>query len=98
VDSNSLFATQSFVWGLHGICTPHRIPFARSPVLRRVPPPYKLDSLRQAKLDSLRQVAVPSKDVARVLRPVDVPALKRFTRSRVLPQPLPTAQHARAEA
>ncbi len=90
MDSNSLFATQSFVCGLHGICTPHRIPFARNPVLQRVPSPCKLNSPRL--------VVVPNKDVARVLRPVDVPALKRFTGFRVFPQPLPTAQYARAEA
>lgn len=48
MDSNSLFTTQTFVWGLQGICTLQRIPFAPNLVLQQVPPPYNLNSLLQA--------------------------------------------------
>ena len=48
MDSNSLFATQTFVWGLQGMCTLQRIPFAPNLVLQQVPPPYNLSSLQQA--------------------------------------------------
>ena len=48
MDSNSLFATQTFVWGLQGMCTLQSIPFAPNLVLQQVPPPYNLNSLQQA--------------------------------------------------
>ena len=48
VDSNLPISTQSFIWGLGGICQLQRIPFAPELVLRQIPPPYNLLSLQRA--------------------------------------------------
>ncbi len=43
-----LFATETFVWGLQGMCHLQRIPFAPNLVLQQVAPPYNLESLQRA--------------------------------------------------
>jgi subfamily B ATP-binding cassette protein HlyB/CyaB len=48
LDSNLLFATDTFVWGLQGMCHLQRVPFAPNLVLQQVAPPYSLNSLQQA--------------------------------------------------
>ena len=48
LDSNSLFAADTFAWGLQGMCHLHRIPFDPNLVLQQVPPPYTIISLQQA--------------------------------------------------
>ena len=48
MDSNSLFAADTFAWGLQGMCQLHRIPFAPGLVLQQLPPPYTVFSLQQA--------------------------------------------------
>jgi subfamily B ATP-binding cassette protein HlyB/CyaB len=46
--SNWLFATETFVWGLQGMCHLQRIPFAPNLVLQQNSPPYNLASLQHA--------------------------------------------------
>lgn len=41
-------ATETFLWGLQGMCHLQRIPFAANLVLQQVPPPYDLTSLQLA--------------------------------------------------
>ena len=48
LDRMLLFATETFVWGLQGMCHLQRIPFAPNLVLQQVAPPYDLNSLQQA--------------------------------------------------
>ena len=48
MDSNLPISTQSFIWGLGGICQLQRIPFAPELVLRQITPPYNLLSLQRA--------------------------------------------------
>ena len=48
LDRNLLFATDTFVWGLQGMCHLQRIPFAPNLALQQVAPPYGLNSLQQA--------------------------------------------------
>ena len=48
LDRKWLFATDTFVWGLQGMCHLQRIPFASTLVLQQVAPPYNLNSLQQA--------------------------------------------------
>ncbi len=48
LDRHWLFATETFVWGLQGMCHLQRIPFAPNLVLQQVAPPYDLNSLQQA--------------------------------------------------
>ena len=48
MDRKWLFATDTFVWGLQGMCHLKRIPFAPNLVLQQVAPPYSLHSLQQA--------------------------------------------------
>ena len=43
-----LFAAETFVWGLQGMCHLQRIPFAPDLVLQQVAPPYDLISLQHA--------------------------------------------------
>ena len=46
--SHWLFATETFVWGLQGMCHLQRIPFAPNLVLQQVAPPYGLNALQLA--------------------------------------------------
>lgn len=46
--SHWLFATETFVWGLQGMCHLQRIPFAPNLILQQVAPPYGLNSLQLA--------------------------------------------------
>ena len=48
LDRKWLFATDTFVWGLQGMCHLQRIPFAPNLVLQQVAPPYGMHSLQQA--------------------------------------------------
>jgi ATP-binding cassette, subfamily B, bacterial HlyB/CyaB len=48
LDSTLLFSSESYAWGLHGICQLHRIPFAPQVVLQQIPPPYTLLSFQHA--------------------------------------------------
>ncbi len=48
MNSSTLFSSDSYTWGLHGICRLYRIPFAPNVVLQQVPPPYTLLSFHQA--------------------------------------------------
>ena len=48
MDRKWLFATDTFVWGLQGMCHLQRIPFAPNLVLQQVAPPYGMHSLQQA--------------------------------------------------
>lgn len=41
-------ATETFLWGLQGMCHLQRIPFAANLVLQQVAPPYSLESLQHA--------------------------------------------------
>lgn len=41
-------ATETFLWGLQGMCHLQRIPFAANLVLQQVPPPYGLESMQLA--------------------------------------------------
>jgi subfamily B ATP-binding cassette protein HlyB/CyaB len=41
-------ATETFLWGLQGMCHLQRIPFAANLVLQQVAPPYDLESMRLA--------------------------------------------------
>ena len=41
-------ATETFLWGLQGMCHLQRIPFAPNLVLQQVPPPYRLESMQLA--------------------------------------------------
>jgi subfamily B ATP-binding cassette protein HlyB/CyaB len=48
LNSNPLFTTDAFLWGLGAICQLHRIPFAPNLLLQQIAPPYSLVSLQQA--------------------------------------------------
>lgn len=48
MESTWLFAADTFVWGLQGMCHIQRIPFAPNLVLQQVAPPYDLNSLQLA--------------------------------------------------
>ena len=48
MNSNPLFTTDAFLWGLGAICQLHRIPFAPNLLLQQFAPPYSLVSLQQA--------------------------------------------------
>ena len=41
-------ATETFLWGLQGMCHLQRIPFAANLVLQQVAPPYTLESMQLA--------------------------------------------------
>ena len=41
-------ATETFLWGLQGMCHLQRVPFAANLVLQQVPPPYNLESIQRA--------------------------------------------------
>jgi subfamily B ATP-binding cassette protein HlyB/CyaB len=47
-DERILFAADTCLWGLGGICQFHRIPFARDAVLQQFPPPHDLLVLQRA--------------------------------------------------
>ena len=84
LDSKWLFATDTFVWGLQGMCHLQRIPFAPNLVLQQVAPPYTLNSLQHAaetlglkagvKLASVNDLASLPLPCLAVLRPAAAPA------------------------
>ena len=83
LDSKWLFATDTFVWGLQGMCHLQRIPFAPNLVLQQVAPPYTLNSLQHAaetlglkagvKLASVNDLASLPLPCLAVLRPAAAP-------------------------
>lgn len=48
MSAEGLLATETYIWGLQGICQLHRIPFSRSLVTQQFPPPHDLPALQKA--------------------------------------------------
>lgn len=48
MDGNLLFTTDTFTWGLEGICRVQRTPFAPDLLLQQMPPPYDVAAFERA--------------------------------------------------
>ena len=69
LQENLHLSADSFVWGLGGMCELHRLPFAPALVLAQAPPPYTLESIREA------AAALGLKTALRVAGPADLATL-----------------------
>jgi subfamily B ATP-binding cassette protein HlyB/CyaB len=95
LDSKWLFATDTFVWGLQGMCHLQRIPFAPNLVLQQVAPPYSLNSLQLAaetlglkagiKLASVADLAKLPLPCLAVLKPASTPHPVRAANESIMP-------------
>jgi len=69
LQENLHLSADSFLWGLSGMCELHRLPFSSALVLAHNPPPYTLESIREA------AAALGLKTALRMAGPADLAAL-----------------------
>ena len=84
------FATDTFLWGLQGMCHLQRIPFAAPLVLQQIPPPYDFAAMQLAAQSLGIKVGLRREGIAE-LRALPLPCIAVLKPSHSTPKPEPAS-------